>query len=131
MPPAPSKPRYLVLRVDVVGELEERLRLFAAGGYQLIALSHGRHQWSDGEALILEKLPDGSAEPEYSIGDSGGFASILEERLNDNARKGFRVVPRAAFAQNIYQESSAFWDSFFAALLHRDNYYGNRENTRN
>ena len=129
-PPAPSNPRYLVLRVDLVHELEERLRLFAAGGYQLLALSHGRHQWSDGEALILEKLPEGSAEPEYSIAGSGGFAAILEEKLNDNARQGFRVVPRGAFAQNIYHQSSAFWDSVFAALLHRDNYYGNRETTR-
>jgi len=116
--------------VDLVGELEGRLRLFAAGGYQLIALSHGRHQWSDGEALILEKLPEGSAEPEYSIASSGGYAGLLEEKLNDNARAGFRVVPRAAFAQNVYHESSVFWDSLFAALLHRDSYYGNRTHTR-
>jgi len=129
-PPAPPKPRYLVLRVDLVGELERRLRLFATGGYQLIALSHGRHQWSDGEALILEKLPEGSTEPEYLVAGSEGFAGTLEEKLNDNARKGFRVVPSGAFAQNIYYQSSAFWDSVFAALLHRDNYYGNRRTTR-
>jgi hypothetical protein len=89
-------------RIDLVGELEGRLRLFAAGGYQLIALYHGRHQWSEGEVLILEKLPEGSAEPEYSIAGSEGLASILEERLNHGAQAGFRVVPHAAFAQNIF-----------------------------
>jgi hypothetical protein len=128
-PPAPPKPRYLVLRVDRVGDLEWKLRLYATGGYQLVALSHGRHQWSHGEALILEKLPEGSEVPEYSIAGSE-YAGTLEEEINDSARAGFRVVARSAFAQNIYHWSSVFWDSLFASLLHRNNYSGNRTITK-
>jgi hypothetical protein len=115
--------------VDLVGELEGRLRLFAAGGYQLIALSHGRQQWHHGEALILEKLPEGSTVPEYSIASSE-YPETLEEKLNENARAGFRVVPRAAFAQNIYHLSSVFWDSLFDSLLHRDSYHAYRTITK-
>ena len=96
----PSKPRYRVVHKLNVWEFMEDLRQIPMEGYKVLTLSHGRRDRSVGQTIILERLPDNSAIPDYMIAKSSGVAGAaggLERELNLSAFNGFRAVPHGAF----------------------------------
>ena len=116
-PAASSKPRYRVVHKLNVWEFIEDLRQIPMQGYKVLTLSHGRRDRSVGQTIILERLPDNSAIPDYMIAKSSGVAGAaggLERELNLSAFNGFRAVPHGAFLETEYQKSDPFVDFLFS-----------------
>src|SRR5215470_17785840 len=86
-----SQPRYRVVHKLNVWEFIEDLRQIPMQGYKVLTLSHGRRDRSVGQTIILERLPDNSAIPDYMIAKSSGVAGAaggLERELNLSAFNG-------------------------------------------
>jgi hypothetical protein len=112
--PSPA-PRYLVVRKFDMSQFQEALPGLSTRGYKVIALSHGRRDWSFGETMILEKVPKGFTGPNYRIVKTPTLAADLERELNMGAHLGFHVVPNGAFLQTESEKSSLFLDVLLSA----------------
>jgi len=90
-PPAP----HLVIVERKIELLENRLQAAAARGYRLVGAVDGSAGFTRTSPirLHLERQPEGEPRVEYRV-VSGPYSGQLEDIVNNEASRGFRVLPQ-------------------------------------
>jgi hypothetical protein len=90
-PPSP----HLVILERKIDLLEDRLQAAAGKGYRLVGAVDGSAGFTRTNPirLHLERQPEGEPRLEYRV-VTGPYSGQLEDIVNDEASKGFRVLPQ-------------------------------------
>jgi hypothetical protein len=113
IPHPPPPPKYVVLDTRGLTTIKQELSLIAMKGYRAIYVAPrpGSAIWPAGMTIILEKLPDGVAPPEYFLAEEKNGSAI--HHLLNHAQVGFRYVRNSAFLHRGHD----FWGDFWATAI--------------
>src|SRR5262249_41187358 len=113
IPHPPPPPRYVVLDTRRLATVKEELTLIAMQGYRATYVSPrpGNALWPAGMTMILEKLPEGAATPEYVLAEEKNGSAI--HHLLNFGQMGFRYVRNSAFTHRGHD----FWGDFWASAV--------------
>jgi hypothetical protein len=113
IPHPPPPPKYLVLDTRGLSTVKQELTLIAMQGYRAtyVAPRPGSAIWPAGMTMILEKLPEGMAAPEYVLAEEKNGSAI--HHLLNHAQMGFRYVRNSAFTHRGHD----FWGDFWATAV--------------
>ncbi len=113
IPHPPTPPKYIVLDTRGLTTVKQELALIAMQGYRatFVAPRPGSAIWPAGMTMILEKLPEGAAAPEYVLAEQKN-GSALHHLLNFG-QTGFRYVRNSAFTHRGHD----FWGDFWATSV--------------
>jgi len=113
IPHLPPPPRYVVLDARRLTTVKEELTLIAMQGYRAVYVAPrpGNALWPAGMTMILEKLPEGAAAPEYVLAEEKDGSAI--HHLLNFGQTGFRYVRNSAFTHRGHD----FWGDFWATAV--------------
>jgi|SRR5215470_14920350 len=111
IPHPPPPPKYVVLDTRRLTTVRQELTLIAMQGYRAtyVAPRPGNAFWPAGMTMILEKLPEGSAAPEYLLAEEKNGSAI--HHLQNFGQTGFRYVRNSAFTHRGHDFWGDFWET--------------------